>query len=140
MPSSLGVARLSARLSMPGALRPILGADHVREGAGVVVTLVGEIDISSAEEVRTAVAESLHEPLPASVTLDVSALTFCDCSGIRALRWARDRVLQQGLVFRLVGADLRLRRTLSLAQADDLLAACEPLLHAPLHLPELNTL
>ena len=46
--------------------------------------LVGELDMSSAEDLLQAVAEALEEP-GGDLTLDMSGLAFIDSSGLRAL-------------------------------------------------------
>jgi anti-anti-sigma factor len=104
-----------------------VGALHAsarRTGSDVVVTVSGEIDIATVDRIRSAVAESLREPLPASLTIDLSGVTFCDCCGIEALEWAHGRALRAQARFSLVGASTRLRRTFALARAGDLLDAC----------------
>jgi anti-sigma B factor antagonist len=46
--------------------------------------LVGELDMSSADDLLRAVAEALEEP-GGDLTLDMSGLAFIDSSGLRAL-------------------------------------------------------
>jgi anti-anti-sigma factor len=98
-----------------------------RTGAEAVLALAGEIDIATTDRIRAAVAESLREPRPTSLTVDLSGVTFCDCCGIEALEWALGRALRSRTRFRLHGASTRLRRTFALAQAEELLDACSPL-------------
>ena len=62
----------------------------VSDPLSATVVLDGEIDISSAGQIRAAVAECLRWPSPKSLLIDLSAVTFCDCAGIEALEWARD--------------------------------------------------
>ncbi len=116
---------LDADHSFTGASSPsILRAIPRRGPAGAVITLNGEIDISSAEQIRAAVAECLRKPPPESLTIDLSAVTFCDCSGIEVLEWARSRALTGRTHFGLSGVGTRLRRIFALAQARELLDAC----------------
>lgn len=103
---------------------PILRAIQRRGPEGAVITLDGEIDISSAAQIRTAVTECLRKPRPESLTIDLSAVTFCDCSGIEALEWAQTCALTGHAHFGLSGVDTRLRRVFALAQARELLDAC----------------
>src|SRR5437660_1783298 len=126
MTNLLDAARSLARFPSPATTAPILRVVPVRGASGAVITLAGEIDLSSADQVRAAVADCLREPPPTSLTLDLSAVTFCDCAGVRALEWARHRVRAAQVTFTLAGADARLRRTFTLAQADHLLKTCEP--------------
>ena len=106
---------------------PILLARPQRDRAGAVITLDGEIDISSAMQIRDAVTECLRMPAPRSLLIDLSAVTFCDCTGIETLEWAQGRAGVGRLRFRLSGVDKRLRRIFTLAHADGLLDACRPL-------------
>lgn len=106
---------------------PILRAVPRRDRVGAVITLDGEIDISSAEQIRAAVAECLRRPAPKSLHIDLSAVTFCDCAGIEALEWAHGKARLRRTYFSLSGVDKRLRRIFTLAHADGLLDACRPL-------------
>ena len=109
------------------AALPILRAITQRHRASVVIALDGEIDISSAAQLRAAVAECLRRPSPESLLIDLSAVTFCDCAGIEALEWAYGRARTGRMHFSLSGVDKRLRRIFGLAHAYGLLDACRPL-------------
>ena len=113
----------------PSPIRTLsgIGPLHVsarRTGDEVVLTLSGEIDIATTDQIRAAVADSLREPRPVSLTVELSGVTFCDCCGIEALEWAHGRALRAQARFRLTGASTRLRRTFALARAGELLDAC----------------
>ena len=78
---------------------PVAGQDlsaRVSDGAGgKVVSLVGKVNIDSSPELRRQLLDLLQEqPLP-KVTIDLSDLSYIDCSGIatlvEALRIARQR-------------------------------------------------
>ena len=58
-----------------------------------VVVLHGELDIVSAD----GLADALVEIAGSTLVVDLSGLTFMDCSGIDALVVARDRILADGL-------------------------------------------
>jgi anti-sigma B factor antagonist len=58
-----------------------------------VVALHGELDIVSADWL----AGALVEIAGSTVVVDLSDLTFMDCSGIDALVAARNRILAEGL-------------------------------------------
>ena len=104
--------------------RPILRAVPRRDHGDATITLDGEIDLSSAEQIRAAVTECLSTPAPESLLIDMSAVTFCDCAGIETLEWALGRARVGRMRFSLNGVDRRLRRVFALAQADGLLDAC----------------
>jgi anti-anti-sigma factor len=62
-----------------------LSIDVARPAEGVVlITLAGEVDIVSVDELRRRVGE-LEPLLPAHVVFDLSAVAFIDSSGINAL-------------------------------------------------------
>jgi anti-anti-sigma factor len=109
---------------MGSSARSILRAVPQRSSQGAVITLDGEIDISSAAQIRAAVFECLRRPPPETLVIDMSAVTFCDCSGIEALEWAQSRAETGHAHFTLSGVDPRLRRIFTLAQARELLDAC----------------
>lgn len=94
-----------------------------RRRENAVITLDGEIDISSAAQIRAAVSECLRRPSPESLLIDLSAVTFCDCAGIEALEWAHSRARTGRMNFSLSGVDARLRRIFTLAHAYGLLDA-----------------
>jgi anti-sigma B factor antagonist len=58
-----------------------------RSDGRVVVTLHGELDIDTATQLETALAQELGRDQP--VVLDLRPLTFIDSSGMRALVTAR---------------------------------------------------
>jgi anti-anti-sigma factor len=64
--------------------RPELSVSVERSPAEVVVRLTGEIDLSTAPLLSTAVTEVLAEP-PARVVLDMAGVTFCDSQGLGTL-------------------------------------------------------
>jgi anti-sigma B factor antagonist len=57
----------------------------------LLLTLTGELDISSAESFRTAV-ERLVEGGPARLVFDLTDLTFMDSSGIAVMVYAANKV------------------------------------------------
>jgi anti-anti-sigma factor len=109
---------------VPG--QPLLAAIPVQLAGHAILILVGEVDLGNAGSVREAASRCLRRE-PQSLSLDLSALTFCDVCGLRALRWVRAEAESRGVEFRITGADNGMRRLFALAQADDLLAATTPL-------------
>ncbi|WP_034270486.1 STAS domain-containing protein [Actinospica robiniae] len=61
-----------------------------------------------------------------TLVVDVAAVGFCDCAGVRELNAAARRTRAEGGEFRLLGADESLRRVCELAGARDMLAPCLP--------------
>jgi anti-sigma B factor antagonist len=64
--------------------RPELSISVRREPSEAVVSLVGEIDLSTVARLSSAVGEVLAEP-PPRVVLDMSGVTFCDSQGLGTL-------------------------------------------------------
>lgn len=117
----------TSAVSTASSVSPILRAVARLDTSDAVITLDGEIDISSAMQIRDAVTECLRMPAPRSLLIDLSAVTFCDCTGIEALEWAQGRARTGRMRFVLSGVDRRLRRVFTLAHADGLLDAARPL-------------
>lgn len=115
---------------------PALRAAEAHAGSQVVLALAGDIDVTTADMVRDAAARCLRRQ-PATLALDLRRLDFCDCAGVRALRWAQRRAATAGSGFRIIAPRPRVRRILALAEASDLLAAIDdPALMPRSGLPE----
>ena len=81
----------------------------VRETAvGVVVACSGEIDISSSEQLEEALG-GIAATKPASVTLDLSAVTFIDSSGIRCLVLFAKTLRRDGIALQTIASQPVLR-------------------------------
>ncbi|MGW3649847.1 STAS domain-containing protein [Streptomyces sp. NPDC000878] len=65
-----------------------------------LVTLAGEIDLESAPLVRTALAECLRDGIR-TIDIDLSPVTFCDCSGLNAFLYASQQTTEAGGALRL---------------------------------------
>lgn len=57
------------------------------------ITLVGELDIDTAAQLREAVNDCLADH-PAVLHLDLAGVAFCDCAGLSALLWTRRRAAE----------------------------------------------
>jgi anti-anti-sigma factor len=90
--------------------------DHVDER--VVVTVTGEVDVSSVEHLRDAV-ESVLAPAQ-TVVLDLSGLSFADSSLLSVLATARGELSRSGGSLLLRNPSAQARRLLTLGQLDDL--------------------
>ncbi len=74
---------------------PVLRVSVVRDGAAsAIVRLAGEMDFTSVEAARRAVAEL--QAGTRRVVLDLSRVTYCDAAGIRFLLAARRRASEAG--------------------------------------------
>ncbi|MGW1722699.1 STAS domain-containing protein [Streptomyces sp. NPDC002306] len=65
-----------------------------------LITLAGEIDLATAPQVSAALAECLSDGIR-SIDVDLTAVTFCDVSGLNAFRAAFRLVTGAGTSLRL---------------------------------------
>lgn len=77
-------------------------------------TATGEIDLSNAHAVKSAVLSLTTHPGVTSVALDLSGVTFLDSTGISALVSCQRRLMADGIAFGIVGASGAPRRVLEL--------------------------
>jgi anti-sigma B factor antagonist len=84
-----------------------------RPGGGSVATVLGELDVASAPELRRA----LEGPLDADgeVELDLRACSFVDSIGIATLVMAARRLSEEGRTLTIRGARHRVRKIFDLA-------------------------
>ncbi|MEV6733747.1 MULTISPECIES: STAS domain-containing protein [unclassified Streptomyces] len=67
-----------------------------------LVPLAGELDLETVPAVRDAVRRCLDNR-PARLRIDISGVSFCDCSGLGALLWAKAEAARAGTGFHLSG-------------------------------------
>ncbi|WP_369258747.1 STAS domain-containing protein [Streptomyces sp. R35] len=65
-----------------------------------LITLAGEVDLESAPLVRAALARCLSDGIRI-VDVDLTPMTFCDCSGLNAFLYASQRTTETGGILRL---------------------------------------
>lgn len=80
----------------------MLHADVALSGDRGIVRLAGEIDLGTVDVVHEAVRTCL-DARPASVLVDLGEVSFCDCTGIRALLEAKEETLRADARFRACG-------------------------------------
>ncbi|MEU3778812.1 STAS domain-containing protein [Streptomyces sp. NPDC032472] len=95
---------------------PGLGITVTSSVSGVVVIAVsGEIDLHSAVHLRQALAAALAGSRGrCEIALDLSAVTFCDCSGLNALLRARRRARRERVSLTISAAAPPVSRLLEL--------------------------
>ena len=82
------------------------------DGAHVLVTLRGELDIANVADLRAVLSEAVaRNP---HVVADLSDLTFIDCASLGVLVRARTRAREAGGDLVLAGARGKVRRVLAL--------------------------
>ena len=84
-----------------------------------VLTFPAEIDICNARRLGGELGSVLASA--AMVIADLTATTFCDCSGVRVLVLAQEQAAATGIELRLVVPSAGVRRTFALTGADRLL-------------------
>ncbi|MDQ0933757.1 STAS domain-containing protein [Streptomyces turgidiscabies] len=65
-----------------------------------LITLAGEIDLQSVPLVRAALARCLSDGIR-TVDVDLTPVTFCDCSGLNAFLYAAQKTADAGGALRL---------------------------------------
>jgi anti-anti-sigma factor len=84
-----------------------------------VVALPEQIDAGNAGQVAEALASAISQG--GTVTADMSATTFCDCAGARAIMRARKHAAASGAELRVVVTTPQVRRLFGLLELDRLL-------------------
>lgn len=85
-----------------------------------LVTLAGEIDLDSALLVRESLEQCLREGIR-TIDVDLTAVTFCDCSGLNAFLAASQHTTAAGGTLRLHHPPTTLTRLLALTGTGSLL-------------------
>ncbi len=99
----------------------------------VVVPLHGELDIATA---GPATERALAHAIPGSVlVLDVSRVTFCDCSGLTALLRAARRARAMGCGFALMAPSPMMTRLLAITRVRDRLPVLDEFVTLPVPSP-----
>ena len=86
---------------------------NIRAGEPCVVAVKGEVDLSSATDLEAGIRQALGGN-PASVVLDLAALTFIDSSGLRVLVSVADDARSQGVGFELRNVPSHAQRVLDI--------------------------
>ncbi|WP_327725248.1 STAS domain-containing protein [Streptomyces europaeiscabiei] len=94
-----------------------------------LITLAGEIDLASAPLVRVSLARCLRDGIR-TIDVDLTPVTFCDCSGLSAFLHAARQTALAGGTLRLHHPPTGLARILDLADCGTLLLGL-PFGHLP---------
>jgi anti-sigma B factor antagonist len=92
-----------------------------QDRAAIIMSLVGEFDMTGTERFWSFLSEALAADLT-SVTVDASGLEFIDSSGLMALVRARASTVDAGVGFHLRNPCPALRRIVELCGLEELLA------------------
>jgi anti-anti-sigma factor len=85
-----------------------------------LITLVGEIDLESAPLVRAVLTQCLRDGIR-TLDVDLTPVTFCDCSGLNAFLHAAQKTIEAGGTLRLHHPPPSLALLLDLTGAEFLL-------------------
>ncbi len=85
-----------------------------------VLTLTGELDVSSAPTLRREVNAALALPI-VGLTLDLDALEFLDSSGLHCLLSARNEAADRGIGFELVRVPRHALRVIAVTALNEVL-------------------
>jgi len=99
---------------------PLLYVDRRQEGVRTVIILAGAMDRDSVPAFTTAMAEVLRTGATA-VHVDLSAVAFCDCSGLTALLKAAQDSRTEGHTFQAHAPSPVVLRLLTLTGTADTL-------------------
>ena len=102
------------------SLAPLVTLSVTGPASHPQVTVTGEVDCSSAPEVR-ALLDQLVEGAPAEVVVDLTGVTFLDSAGLSTLAAAHRRALAAGGRIRVLAATRAVMRPLQMTGLWDLL-------------------
>ena len=109
---------------MPASGGPDLRASVSRTGSTTVVTLVGELDLATADRLRTRLHAIVRaDPPPRRLVLDVGGLDFVDAAGISVLLSAQRALAAGGGTVVLRSPSRIVNRVVKVLQLQDLLPA-----------------
>lgn len=98
---------------------------EARDAHGVSqVVLAGEFDLAGIQQFDTVMAE-VESKNPDAIVIDLSALSFMDSSGLRALVMADHRARDAGRRLAIVPGPPPVRRVFEITQLDDRLDLIE---------------
>ncbi len=89
-----------------------------RQDGGISFSLTGELDLSTLEQLETALEGSL-DGTPETVVVDLRNLTFLDSSGLRLMLALNADLREEGGRLVLVQGPRRVHRVLELTRADE---------------------
>lgn len=93
---------------------------------GLLVSAVGEVDVSCASELRDAIDAALATDGVASVTVDLSQVPYIDSTGIGVLVGSAHRAAEASCGFAVEGPQRNVRRVLDMLGISAELGLSEP--------------
>ena len=99
----------------------LVSIDVVASATGVLLTVAGEVDSSTAPSLRAAV-DTVFADGARSLTVDLDGVTFLDSAGLCVLAGAHRRAAEDGVVLRVLASTRAVIRPLQITGLYDLLA------------------
>ena len=90
---------MTAPLVHPGP--PCTDIATTASAAGCVVAVRGDVDATTAPDLRACLLEALHRPDVTDVEVDLSSVTFLDSAGLTVLVAAHQAAQRAGRVLRI---------------------------------------
>lgn len=114
-------ALIPSQQAQPTAPFPYLATLTEHHDRRSVMRVCGELDVASQANLRHAIAVTLSRHSPRLLVLDLSKLSFIDCTGLRVIMWAHQRQAEQGRKLVITNVQPRVRRVLHLTSCDTVL-------------------
>jgi anti-anti-sigma factor len=96
---------------------PFLNVEKQRADGELTLLLEGELDLASAEELKSVLAD-LQLATGNRLVIDVSGLTFMDSTGLRQLLWAQQQSEAVGFELVVLTGESPVARVFELTRAD----------------------
>jgi anti-sigma B factor antagonist len=90
-----------------------------QESGATIVTLEGQVDMSSAVELRGAILQAIEEK-PQNLLINMTDLDFMDSSGLATLVEALQLSKKTNCQLKLVGLQARVRNVFEISRLDNL--------------------
>ncbi len=90
-----------------------LSIKTTNDGGATLVSVVGEVDVSNASELREALDAALAQE-PAGITADLAQVAYIDSTGIGVLVGAATRSAEADVAFAVTNPQPNVRRVLGL--------------------------
>jgi anti-sigma B factor antagonist len=88
---------------------------HVDDDGAVRLSLAGELDLATRDDLRDRVQETLAATSPRHLIIDMAGVTFCDSSGMSALVRATKSAADRDLTFQVINVPRYIRQTMEVA-------------------------
>ena len=111
--------------AVPSEAVPLELSRRTGPDGGQVVSVAGELDIATAEQAYAYISEVIDSG-PATVSVDLSGLTFCDASGLGVLAKIARHARQAGRQLKLTSARPSLLKIMRLTGLDGVFPELRP--------------